>query len=85
VDRLVPRGDDRRAPWIASGGELGRAITLERPRADAVADIQAVRSDQVQQDVAERVALLVGSPPQVLVGDHVQTLSDLRRIVIDHS
>jgi anion-transporting ArsA/GET3 family ATPase len=74
---------EHRMPF--GGLVVNRVHALDGAAADAVSDIQPVRPNQMQHDVAECVALLVGAPPQILFGDHRKALVNLHRVVVHHA
>ena len=74
------------AAWAdAALGEFGIAVSHRRRATDDVFEKVSIRSGDVQHEVAHRVRLLVGTPPQVLLAQNVETFPDLDRELVDHS
>ena len=62
-----------------AGGKLGIAIASERRTTDDVLEEVAIRSGDMEDEIADRVRLLVRPPRQVILTQDVVTFLDLYR------
>ena len=65
----------RRSP---TGGELGIAIANTRRSSDHVFEEMTVRSRDMQHKVANRIRLLMRTPPEIVLVQNLETAFDLR-------
>jgi hypothetical protein len=68
-----------------AGGKLGVAIASERHTTDDVLKEVAIRSGDMEDEIADRVRLLVRPPPQVILTQDVETFLDLYREFVNQS
>jgi hypothetical protein len=64
----------RRSP---TRGKLGIAIANERRSPNDVLEEMTIRSRNVQHEVANRIRLLMRTPPEIVLAQHLETAFDL--------
>ena len=70
---------------LATGPELGLAVSNVRSAADRVPEIELIRPSHVQHKVADGVGLRVGTPPQVVLAYRIETGANLPGKLVEHS
>jgi len=68
-----------------AGGKLGVAIASERHTTDDMLEEVAIRSGDMEDEIADRVRLLVRPPPQVILTQDVETFLDVYRELVNQS